>query len=89
MAYATGLIEEKCKAKLVDAVAQGITLQQLIDDEGSHNPDIIVVDSSYASWRNDIDSASKVKEAVPHGLLVMAGPPTRVCGLDYLKNNSV
>ena len=89
LAYATGLLEERCETRLVDAVADGFALNQVIDDVTSYDPDVIVVDSSYTSWRNDVEVGSDVKEAVQDAFLVMVGPPTEIYGQEYLKNRSI
>jgi len=89
LAYATGLVEERHEAKLVDALARRFTYEHVVKDVLSYNPDVVVIDSSYTSWRNDLEVAKEIKRAAPNVVTVAVGPPTSVYWINYLQNPGV
>jgi len=89
LAYATGLLEQRHDVKLVDASARGLSCPKIVEDVVSFNPDILVVDSSYTSWRNDLEVVDEIKRAVPESYAVVVGPSTSVYGQSYMQNDSV
>jgi len=86
LAYATGLIEEQHDAKLVDAPARRLSGDDVVKDAASYEPDLVVIDTSYTSWRNDIEVAARIKQSVSKAFTVVVGPPTSAYSLNYLRN---
>ncbi len=76
LAYATGVIEQKHEAKLVDAPIFNWNLERVIDDIKQYGPDLIVLDTSFPSLTNDIGIADKIKEEYPGVIITIVGPPT-------------
>jgi radical SAM superfamily enzyme YgiQ (UPF0313 family) len=62
LAYATGALEkEGFEVKLIDAPAQGLRIEDVIDIARELDPKMIVVDTSTPSIMSDVDVASKLK----------------------------
>jgi radical SAM superfamily enzyme YgiQ (UPF0313 family) len=89
LAYATALLEESHQTKLVDAVAKGLTPAQVVEDVANFDPDIVVVDSSYTSWRNDLEVTGLIKQMVADLTTVVVGPPTTMYAQSYMEHVGV
>ena len=77
LSYAAGLLEkEGHKIRLLDAPAEGHQLKQVIQDIRCYSPDMIVIDTSFASLKNDINVAREIKLYKQDSLIVGVGPPT-------------
>ena len=77
LSYAAGLLEkEGHKIRLLDAPAEGHQLKQVIQDIRCFSPDMIVIDTSFASLKNDINIAREIKLYKQDSLIVGVGPPT-------------
>ena len=87
LAYATGLLEkEGHEVKLVDAPARGYSLPYVIQDIMRFCPDIVVVDTSFTSLKNDLKVAREIKSRVPDAFVIGVGPPTSQFP-EYMINN--
>lgn len=76
LAYATGILEEKYKnVRLVDAPAWNWNIEEVINDVRIFKPDLMVLDSNFASLKNDIQVAKMLKESTG-AICVLVGPPT-------------
>jgi len=75
LAYATGVVEEEYKARLVDAPAWNWDLEDVVKDVKRFDPDVIVVDSSFPSLNNDIRVVEILKNETD-AVVVLVGPPT-------------
>ncbi|MFC1944244.1 B12-binding domain-containing radical SAM protein [Chloroflexota bacterium] len=76
LAYTTGVLEQENKeVRLIDAVARKWNRETVLKDAGEFSPDLIVVDSNFASLHNDIEVTTLLKEATG-ATTVLVGPPT-------------
>lgn len=65
LATATGVLEQHgFKAHLLDASADNLTRQECYRVLREFNPDLVVMDTSTASIRNDLEIAGEIKEAL-------------------------
>ena len=74
LSYATGVLDQYHEVKLVDAVARRWTLEDVCRDAISFRPDIIVVDTNFASLKNDLKVVEKLKSET-NAITVVVGPP--------------
>ena len=73
LAYATGVLEkEGFEVKLIDAPAQGLNLDNVLDIAKDFGPRMVVVDTSTPSINNDVAVASKIKN-VTNSFVVLVG----------------
>lgn len=78
LSYATGLLDEKYHTKLVDAPAQNLSLDNVVQDVSRFNPDVIVIDSNFTSWKNDLNVAKRLKSILQDRFFIIVGPHTSV-----------
>ncbi|MCK4884043.1 MAG: cobalamin-dependent protein, partial [Candidatus Diapherotrites archaeon] len=77
MAYTTGVLEkEGHKINLIDAPARGIELKETIKIAEEFNPELIVVDTVTASFKNDVKVVEALKKALPKAFTIMVGTHT-------------
>ena len=75
LSYATGVIEDiGYQAKLVDASAKEWGVPEVKNDFTAFDPDILVIESNFASVKNDIDIIGQLKQDADF-LSVLVGPP--------------
>ena len=75
LSYATGVIEDAgYHAKLVDASAKEWGVQAVKNDIDAFDPDMLVIESNFASVKNDIDIIRQLKQDSDF-LSVLVGPP--------------
>jgi len=75
LSYATGVIEDAgYQAKLVDASAKEWSVPAVRKDIDTFDPDIVVIESNFASVKNDIDIIAQLKQDGDF-LSVLVGPP--------------
>src|SRR5665647_6825 len=75
LSYATGVIEDAgYKDKLVDASAKEWGVPEVKNDIDAFDPDIVVIESNFASVKNDIDIIGQLKQDGDF-LSVLVGPP--------------
>jgi len=75
LAYATAALEAENEVRLVDAPAWGWGVKEVVADAGKFCPDIVVIDTSFPSLRNDIVVAESLKQACSGVTVVIVGPP--------------
>lgn len=74
-AYATGLLErEGHNVRLIDAPADGLTMDDCFKIIGEFDPKIIAVYTSTPSIYNDIEMAGSIKDLLPNSFIVLTGP---------------
>jgi len=79
LAYATARLEHaNHEVRLVDAPAWKWTAQKVISDVIRYNPDLLVLETSYASLRNDLHIASSIKNVYKNLPTAVVGPPTKM-----------
>jgi len=75
LAYATSLLKSKGKkARLIDAIAEGMDAQQLRAKIKANNPAILVIETSTPSFNNDMRIAEQIYNDLDDCRIVMCGP---------------
>ena len=88
LSYATAVVEQEHETKLVDAPAWNWNKEDVIEDVKKFKPDLIVMDSSFPSLKNDIEVAEELKKNC-ETKIVLVGPPTSQFPNEILSNNGV
>jgi anaerobic magnesium-protoporphyrin IX monomethyl ester cyclase len=89
LSYATGVIEDAgYQTKLVDASAKEWGVASVRNDLDTFDPDIVVIESNFASVKNDIDVIRQLKQDGDF-LSVLVGPPASQFGEAMLENGHV
>jgi radical SAM superfamily enzyme YgiQ (UPF0313 family) len=88
LSYATGVVEQEHKARLVDAPAWGWGIKEVLEDVKRFKPDLVVIDSSFPSLKNDVRVAEEVKKEVDC-TTVLVGPPTSQLSEEILRSEGV
>ncbi|MEM0203266.1 MAG: radical SAM protein [Archaeoglobaceae archaeon] len=74
LSYAAGLVESKGhEVKLVDAPAWNWSVERVLKDLESFNAELVVINTSFTSLKNDLEIAKKIKEL--DFKVVAVGPP--------------
>ena len=74
LSYATAVVEQEYETRLVDAPAWNWSRGDVIEDVKRFKPDLIVMDSSFPSLKNDIEVAEEIKKNCETNI-VLVGPP--------------
>lgn len=74
LSYATAVVEQEYETRLVDAPAWNWSRGDVIEDVKRFKPDLIVMDSSFPSLKNDIEVAEEIKRNC-EAKIVLVGPP--------------
>lgn len=85
LSYATAVAEQEHEVKLVDAPAKNLSRKDVVDDVKRFKPDLIVMDSSFPSMKNDIGVADEIKEEYD-AKIALVGPPASQFPDDILHN---
>ncbi len=76
LSYATGLLEQKGhNVRLVDCPAWNWNINKVLEDLKKFSPDMVVVETSFTSLKNDLTISKKIKEELDT-IVVNVGPPT-------------
>jgi radical SAM superfamily enzyme YgiQ (UPF0313 family) len=79
LAYATSLLKKETKeTKLIDAVAEGIDEQRFIEEVLSYNPELIVIETSTPSFKNDLRIIHNIHRKLPNCQIALCGPHASV-----------
>ena len=89
LSYATGVVEQKHKARLVDAPAWEWGKDEVINDIKKYQPELIVIDSSFPSLKNDISVAEAIRQDYPYAKVVFVGPPASQFSEEILKSKGI
>ncbi len=74
LAYAAGVLEQKgFSVQLVDAPAQGLSVDDVIERIKNEPPQLIVVDTSTPSIYSDVKVAEQLREKFPASLVILVG----------------
>ena len=89
LAYGTALLEARSKAEVaaVDAIGEGLTEEQYLERLAALAPDIIMAETSRASFPQDLHHAVTAKDLLPEVTYVMAGPQASVAPQDILSRH--
>ncbi len=75
LAYATGVLEQDgFEVRLIDAPADGLSLEKVQELVQDFQPGMIVIDTSTPSIQNDLQVAEAFKQQFPHTTIMMVGP---------------
>jgi len=86
LAYAAGVLEESdFNVKLLDAPAEGLELQTVLDDVRLSQPRLVVVATSTPSIHSDAEVAQAIKKVAPDSYTVLVGLHVTACPEDVLK----
>ncbi len=89
LAYAAALLKRKGKETiLVDAIAEGINEQELLDKISSFNPQLIVIEVSTPSFSNDIEIIKNIQRNLPVSQIALCGPHATVFSMQILREYS-
>ena len=79
LAYAVSLLKKKGKTvKLIDAIAEGIDVDGFFEKVNAYSAELIVIETSTPSFKNDLDIASKIKRDLPASKIALSGPHASV-----------
>src|SRR3990172_2222826 len=74
LAYATGVLSENgFEVDLIDAPADGYSIDDIFEKTKKFQPPLIVLDTSTPSIYNDVAIASQLKELCPSSFIVLVG----------------
>lgn len=73
LAYATGVLENKFDVKLIDAVARDWSRKDTMEFAREFEPELVVLDTSTPSIKNDVEVAAEIKEALPDAHVNLVG----------------
>lgn len=88
LAYATALLEETSKTKLVDAPARKMDIENVIRDAKDFRPNLLVIESNFSSLHNDINAAALLKQSTG-AQTIFVGPPASQYSDLILQNDGV
>ena len=88
LAYATGVLEQDHEVRLVDAPAWAWSREKVKSDVERFKPDLLVIDSSFPSLKNDIGVATELGE-VTAARTVLVGPPASMFSENILSNDGI
>jgi len=75
LAYATGVLEQDgFEVDLVDAPAEGLTLEEVLEIAGDFQPGLVVIDTSTPSINNDMRVAEALRNHLKDVTIMMVGP---------------
>jgi len=89
LAYAAGILESEHQIRLFDAPARDWGIEDVIRDITGFRPDMIVLDSSFTSWQNDVAAAETIKQSYYEAIIVLVGPPTSQLSNFFLANSAI
>jgi len=86
LAYATSLLKSKGKkAKLIDAIAEGIDEQDTREKIKACNPKLLVVETATPSFINDIEIVKRIYNDLDNCNIALCGPHASVYAQQILK----
>lgn len=89
LAYATSLLKQKGKtAKLIDAIAEGLTEDEFIKKAEAYKPDLIVIETSTPSLKNDLAIANRLETNLTNVKIVFCGSHPSVFAGQTLRDNN-
>ena len=84
LSYATAVAEQEHEVRLADAPAWNWSLEDVLKDVRKFEPELVVVDSSFTSLKNDIRVAQEIKKEIDCKT-VLVGPPASQYPEEILK----
>jgi len=85
LAHAASLLKSKNnETKLIDAIAQGLGEQKVMDAINAYNPYLIVIETSTPSFDNDMRITYGIKNTISNSAIVLCGPHATTYARDIL-----
>ena len=89
LAYAAGVLEESgFDVKLIDAPAENLSIEDVLQKLGAWRPDMAVVDTSTPSIYEDVKSAGEIKKRFPSSFVCLVGTHPSALPEETLKLSS-
>ncbi|MCR4335277.1 MAG: B12-binding domain-containing radical SAM protein [archaeon] len=89
LGYATGVMEKAGhEVKLIDAPANGMTQDDVIKLVEEWKPELMVLDTVTASFKNDVKVADALKKVNPNSKLIMVGTHVSALPEECLKTSN-
>ncbi len=90
LAYATSLLKKEDKqARLIDSIAEGTNEDELIKQIKIFNPELLVIETSTPSFRNDLRVISNICLNNPEASIALCGPHASVFPAEILKEQKL
>lgn len=89
LAYATAILESEHQIKLLDAPARDWSIEDVIRDITLFKPRMIVLETSFTSWQNDVSVAEAIRRNYDEATIVIVGPPTSQLSNSFLANSAI
>src|SRR3989338_3050396 len=90
MGYATGVLEQAGHdVKLIDAPANGMTREEVIELVKEWKPKLMVLDTVTASFKNDVKVLEALKKVNPDSFAIMVGTHVGALPEESLKESKM
>lgn len=90
LAYATGVLEQDgFEVRLIDAPADNLSLENVLEISQEFQPGLIVIDTSTPSIKNDLQVAEAIKQQLPDAEIMLVGPHVTAMPEETLQESSV
>lgn len=89
LAYATATLGSEHQIRLLDAPARNWGIEDVIRDITEFRPHMVVLESSFTSWQNDVGVAEAIKQSYYEAIIVIVGPPTSQLSNFFLANCAI
>lgn len=89
LSYAAAILEPDHDLRFVDAPAWNWNLENVIKDLKEFKPEMVIVDSSFPSLKNDLSVSKAMREAIPSAIFVMVGPTGALRSKDILESGVI
>lgn len=89
LAYATAILELEHQVRLFDAPACDCDIEDVVRDVTLYKPHMVVLETSFTSWQNDINVAEAVRQNYDDATIVIVGPPTSQLSNSFLANSAI
>jgi anaerobic magnesium-protoporphyrin IX monomethyl ester cyclase len=88
MAYLAAVaIQEQCEVRLIDAMASGETLDDLIRINNDFKPELVIANTTTPTFKNDALILNKLKISHPGGIYAFTGTHVSALPEESLKNS--
>jgi radical SAM superfamily enzyme YgiQ (UPF0313 family) len=85
LAYAASLLKSKNKdVKIIDAIAQGLNEQKILDEISTVYPGLIVIETATPSFDNDMKLTYGIKQKTLNSQIALCGPHATTYAKDIL-----
>ena len=86
LAYSTSLLKKKAKkVRLIDAIAEGLSEEKLMEEIKCYDPELIAVETSTPSFKKDIQIIRGIHQQLPNCQIALCGPHVSIFFEQILK----